>query len=513
MSVIGVLLAIAFPPMRPRIFIPLLGAGALLIASGIAVQVASANERPELTSEYSEAGFWNGGMIGTITIKNPTNSIAQDWKLTFGMSDNAEVAGVWNGTLSTSHSSFTIKPTAQTKTLPAKGSLTVGFTALTKVHATPINCIVNGKACKINVVHQTDTGQAGMTDNSAATGTPNESVTHPNQANGTTGKVGDGKAAKPDAATPVSLTSATPYVYLPATDRPPLKAIASASGSNALTLLSAIPSVGGGCDLKWGGTTDLTAFAQEITDAINAKVGMVASIGAGSGVDLAQACGTAAALEAQLKRVIALGVRSIDLAIPAGSLTNQVLNLRRAQVVKDLEAQVSGLVFSFSLPTGNPLDAIAAPLSVAKNAGALISRVNILPVDLTSTPGVLGSLLSGLGLGNTAEPLLNVANGLHEKIMKIQGIGTTAAWHMLGIVPVIGGNDLLGGASPLAEVSKLAEFAKANGLGLLGFLPLGGGQSCPSSILPLALPVLSCLDANILPQLFALTNTFNTALH
>src|SRR3569833_64381 len=133
--------------MKPRTFLPLLGAGALLIATGVAVQVASADEKPLLTSEYAEAGFWTGGLIGTYTVKNPTATAATDWKQTFGRTDGAQLAGVWNGTLSSAKGGvYTITPTAQTKTLAGKGSLAIGITALANSHATPIKCEFNGKA-------------------------------------------------------------------------------------------------------------------------------------------------------------------------------------------------------------------------------------------------------------------------------------------------------------------------------------------------------------------------------
>src|SRR3569833_2858103 len=104
--------------MKPRTFIPLIGAGALLLATGVAVQVASADAQPELTAEYGEAGFGTGGLIGTFTVKNPTATAATDWKLTFGLTDGAQLAGVWFGSLSAAKGGVnTIKPTAQTKTL------------------------------------------------------------------------------------------------------------------------------------------------------------------------------------------------------------------------------------------------------------------------------------------------------------------------------------------------------------------------------------------------------------
>jgi len=298
-------------------------------------------------------------------------------------------------------------------------------------------------------------------------------------------------------------------VFLPAVGRPPLKALAAGTGSTLLTLADALPYLGSTCDLKWGGTADLTAYVSEITDALKSRIGLIGSIGTAGGLDLAQVCGTASALEAQVKRLVALGVRSIDFTIAENALGDVTANLRRAQVVKDLKAQ--GIAVSYTLPVSGSgaLDIATAPLQAVKNAGALLDHVNVLPVDL-GAPGLLGSLLGG---GASVDGLIGTVTAVHDRIMKLDGLDATAAWRILGIVPVIGGGDLLGGnllggSGPLALATKLASFAKANGLGLLGFLPLGGGQSCGG----IAVPLLSCLDPGVLARLFAVTDTLRRAL-
>jgi hypothetical protein len=240
-----------------------------------------------------------------------------------------------------------------------------------------------------------------------------------------------------------------------------------------------------------------------------------------------QACTTVSSLTGQLKKIVDMGVRTLDITLSSGSIKDALANLRLAEVVKDLKAQFAGLTVSYTLPAGvgsilgDPLSALSvltAPLSVAKSVGAIIDRVNVLPVDLTAAPNLLTGLLGGLGLSNTIDSLLSLATGLHDKIMSIQGINASAAWNMLGIVPVIGNSDLLGGllggsGGLLGKVNKLTSFVKANGLGLLGFLPLGLDRPCAGGgLLPIQLPILSCLDASILPNLFNLTGLFNNAL-
>jgi hypothetical protein len=518
--------------MKPRTLIPLVGAGALLIATGIAVQVASADEHPVLTSEYAEAGFWSGGQIGTFTVHNPTTTVAKDWKISFGLSDGAKIAGVWNGVLGTGkNGAYTITPTTQNKSLAANGTITVGFTALTKVHVNPVNCLINGKDCKVDVKAGAN-GNAGAgsvvqggsdgTGEAAPSTDQNQVSGSDNTTSGSGAKAGASGGATVGGTVTASapLTAATPFVPIAAADRPALTSIAKASGAKALTLMSAVPSVDGGCQLKWNGSQDLAVYAKEITDAVNAKLALVASVGA-SNVDLVKVCGTAAALEAQLKRLVAMGIRTLDVTIPGADVADGVLTGRLAQVVKDLKGQVPGLSVIYTLPTtltsavSNPqqvLDTITKPLAVAKSVGAVIDQVHLLPVDLTQPQNVLDGLLGSLGVGSTVDPLLNLAKGLHDKLQVLDGLNAAQAWNLIGIVPVLGSSDLTGGGNVLATVTKLATFAKTNGLGLLGFLPLGVDDSCQGGLLGLSLPLLGCLDASVLPHLFDLTNAANGVL-
>lgn len=499
---------LTFPGMKPRTILSLLGAGVLLIGSGVAIQAASADEHPALTSQYAEAGFWSGGLIGTFTIKNPSSKPSSDWKLTFGLTDHAELAGVWNGQLATpTAGTYTIKPTAQTNPVPPNGSLTVGFTALTDAHATPVNCLINGKSCKVSITTGavTTLGSTEPTATSQDDGQVSGGIQVPIP--GTTGKSAGASTKDESAAAP---SGVVPSVTMPAGGRPPLADLARTAKVHALSLLAAVPSAAGVCDLKWGGVQDLTAYAKEISDALTAKISLIGDVGTGSPVDLVRTCGTAAAAEAQLKKLIALGITNLDLTIPAGSITDQTLNLRRAQIVRDLKTQFPALTFAYTLPaTITDAGALTSPLTAAKG---LLDRVNLLPVDLGQAPGPLDSLLSGLGLDDTVTPLLSAARAVHQKLMSAQGLDSAGAWKLIGIVPVIGGDDLLGGTSVTATVRKLADFTSANGLGMLGFLPLGIDRKCSTGALPVSLPVLDCLDASVLPHFFALTQTFTDAL-
>src|SRR5205814_3577292 len=168
---------------------------------------------------------------------------------------------------------------------------------------------------------------------------------------------------------------------------------------------------------------------------------LIASVGAGSGVDPASACGSAQALQAQLKRVMDLGIRSLDLSVPASGGTGSVV---WAKAVKALKAQYPDLTVAYTLASGatsQSLDSITRPLAVAAQNGAVVDRVNILPVDLASS----SSALDKVQLSDTVSTLLATAQGVHERLMALQGLDAATAWQHLGIVPVLGAGDPQGG--------------------------------------------------------------------
>jgi hypothetical protein len=500
--------------------LPLIGTSALLIGAGAAAQVASAGEPANFGAEYSQVYSWAGGLVGTFNVSNPSAEAASTWELSFGLPNGAKVTGVWNAVLTSSHGIYTLKPIARTKTLAGHASADIGIAASATVPVTPVKCVINRKKCKVNAgslstfeqvapdqVEASAPSQAGQSGTDATGGSG--SRTSGSSTSGTT---------RPAAPAKPATTVIAPSVYMPATGRPPLEALATGSGAHALTLASLLPSVDSGCQLKWGGSIDLGRFTSEIRTMVASKVDVIVSIGAGSGIDIAKACGTVAALEKSLLSVLDLGVRNLDFSIPGNLVADNPINILRAQAIKDLQSRFSDLNVTYTVPAAaagvsnalGGLNLLTAPLSAAKQVGAVIDRVNILPADLGSL-GQIGSLLGGLTSGNTLGGLLDTAKGLHEKIMQISGVDAATAWRMIGIIPVIGGNDLLGRNALLGTVGKLISFAKANGLGLVGFLPLDAVGGCAADSL-LSAPLLSCLDLTSPAHFFEIANIFNDTL-
>lgn len=500
--------------MHRKLLVPLIGAGALLVAAGTVASVASAGEKTRFKAHYSQANAWASGLVGTFTISNLSSQSASDWELTFGVPGGATVTGVWNATLTGSGGTYRVKPLARSRTIAAHGSTDVGLTIASTTPVTPTNCTINDEPCQVDAVSASrvdaappaEAGQPG-TDDSAGDNAPG------NAAGDQVGRAASTEhgATGPGPSGPLF----APYVSLPAVGRPPLDAIVSGTGADALNLASLVPSTGHACDLTWGGTADLAGYASEITKAVKAKVHLIASVGAG----VAGNCGSAGALEAPLSRVLDLGVRDLDFTIPGSEIADDAVNLRRAQAIKDLQARYRGLKVSYTLPaaTGDhPFDVatLARPLAVARKAGAVIDRINLLPIDVNSPLDTVDSLVKSARSIDAARGVIDTATGLHEQIMRMLGLDAGSAWQALGIIPVLGGADLTGNSPLPGGVTRLLSFAKANGLGLVGFLPLVSTGTCGAGGLPvLSIPLLDCLDLNVLPHFFEISDAVRRALH
>ncbi len=500
--------------MHRKLLVPLIGAGALLVAAGTVASVASASEKTRFKAHYSQANAWASGLVGTFTISNLSSQAAGDWELTFGVPGAATVTGVWNATLTASGGTYRIKPLSRSRTIAAHGTTDIGLTIASTTPVTPTNCTVNDEPCQVDAVSTgrvdaappAEAGQPGGDDNTTGDTQGSE--------------VGRAAATEHGPAGPGPTGPLfVPYVSLPAVGRPPLDAILSGTGADGLNLASLVPSTGHACDLTWGGNTDVAGYADEITRAVRSKVRVIASIGAAGGVDLARTCATAGALEAPLSRVLDLGVRDLDFTIPGSEIADDAVNLRRAQAIKDLQAKYRGLKVSYTMPvrTGgqrNTVDALTRPLAAAQRSGAVLDRINLLPVDVSSPLGTVDSLLASARSVDAARDVIDTATGLHEQIMRILGLDAGSAWQALGIVAVLGGDDLTGHLPLPGGVTRLLSFAKANGLGLVGFLPLVSTGACGSGGLPvLSVPLLDCLDLNVLPHFFEISDTVRRALH
>ncbi|WP_044582373.1 cellulase family glycosylhydrolase [Streptomyces iranensis] len=97
---------------------------------------------------YRVAGEWGGGFQGEITIRNTGTAALTGWTLGFSFANGQTITNMWGGAPRQSGAAVTITPASYTATIPARGSVTLGFTAgKGATNAAPTAFTLNGGAC------------------------------------------------------------------------------------------------------------------------------------------------------------------------------------------------------------------------------------------------------------------------------------------------------------------------------------------------------------------------------
>ncbi|MFG1805132.1 cellulase family glycosylhydrolase [Streptomyces sp. NPDC049040] len=99
---------------------------------------------------YRVTGDWPGGFQGDITIRNTGTTPISAWKLAFDFADGQTIANMWGGTPTQSGATVSVVPAAYTSTIPAAGSVSVGFIGNKgTTNTNPAAFTLNGSACAI----------------------------------------------------------------------------------------------------------------------------------------------------------------------------------------------------------------------------------------------------------------------------------------------------------------------------------------------------------------------------
>ncbi|MER6563648.1 cellulase family glycosylhydrolase [Streptomyces sp. NPDC001027] len=98
---------------------------------------------------YRVVGEWPGGFQGDIALRNTGATPISGWKLVFAFADGQTVGNMWGGSAAQSGGTVTVTPAAYTSTVPAGGSVTVGFIGSKgAANTAPTAFTLNGGACK-----------------------------------------------------------------------------------------------------------------------------------------------------------------------------------------------------------------------------------------------------------------------------------------------------------------------------------------------------------------------------
>ncbi|MEU6541433.1 cellulase family glycosylhydrolase [Streptomyces sp. NPDC047000] len=97
---------------------------------------------------YRVVGEWPGGFQSEITIRNTGTTAINGWKLVFAFADGQTVSNMWGGTPAQSGATVSVTPASYTSTIPAAGSVAVGFLG-TKggSNSSPSTFTLNGSTC------------------------------------------------------------------------------------------------------------------------------------------------------------------------------------------------------------------------------------------------------------------------------------------------------------------------------------------------------------------------------
>ncbi|MEV8515806.1 cellulose binding domain-containing protein [Dactylosporangium sp. NPDC051484] len=492
--------------MTSRLRLALAAAAVLATTGGITAIATPAQAAGSLTATLSYDSDWGTGYQAKYTIANGTAATVTSWKIEFDLPSGSTLGSYWDVLMSQSGTHVTATNRTYNGTLTAGASTSFGF--LVTGSGKPANCKLNGASCA-GVV---DDQAPSVPSNLQVTGTTSSSVslswgastdnvgvagydiyrggTLATSVTGTSGTVSglsasttytftvkarDAAGNSSGASNQVSATTqaggggggggggttlaVAPYVDMGAWPTPALTDLATGGNLKNLTLAFVNSA---GCKASWFNAYDpRAAWAKDQIDAIRARGGDVKiSFGGASGIELAQACSTAAAVATEYQAVVdAYGLKYIDLDIEGAAVADPTTIARRSQALALLQAARPNVKISLTLPVlpeGLTSDGVNVVRS-ARDAGVNLDLVNIMAMDYQRSSGDYGNFAV-----QAAQSTFTQLKGLYPAKTDAQ------VWRMLGVTPMVGKNDD-GGTYTQAHARQLVTFAQTNHLGMLSF--------------------------------------------
>ncbi|GAA2355817.1 cellulose binding domain-containing protein [Dactylosporangium salmoneum] len=492
--------------MASRLRLALAAAAVLVTAGGIAAVANPAQAAGSLTATLSYDSDWGSGYQAKYTIANGTAATVSTWKVEFDLPSGATLGSYWDTLASQSGTHVTATNRTYNGDLAPGASTTFGF--LVSGSGKPANCKINGASCAGVVDTQAPTAPTNL----AVTGTTSSSVslswgastdnvgvagydiyragTLAASVTGTSGTVSglsastaytftvkarDAAGNTSAASNQVSATTqaggggggggggttlaVAPYVDMGAWPTPTLTDMATGGNLKNFTLAFVNSA---GCKASWFNAYDpRAAWAKDQIDAIRARGGDVKiSFGGASGIELAQACSTPAAVEAEYQAVVdAYSLKYIDLDIEGAAVADPTTIARRSQALALLQAARPNVKISLTLPVlpeGLTSDGVNVVRS-ARDAGVNLDLVNVMAMDYQRSSGDYGNFAV-----QAAQSTFTQLKGLYPSKTDAQ------VWRMLGVTPMLGKNDD-GGTYDQNDARQLVSFAQTNHLGMLSF--------------------------------------------
>ena len=268
-----------------------------------------------------------------------------------------------------------------------------------------------------------------------------------------------------------------PYVDVLLWPTPSLSSMAAQSGSKYFSAGFIV--AGSGCQATWGRHYVMADnFLKDDIAALRSLGGdVIVSFGGAAGTELALACSTVAALQAQYQSVIdTYGVTRLDFDIEGSALTNVDANDRRAQAIFGLQtaAALAGrkLTVQFTLPV-MPEGLTQAGFDLLANALARhvdIGVVNVMAMDY-------GRSYDPYLMGKWAVDAMNATIG-QVRTLYGEEKPEASVKAMVGVTPMIGLNDVSPEVFTFSDAGVLLGAAKDAGIGFLSFWSATRDQPC-----------------------------------
>jgi hypothetical protein len=247
-----------------------------------------------------------------------------------------------------------------------------------------------------------------------------------------------------------------PYIDMSLAPAQQLLAIQQRSGIRVFTLAFVVDD--GSCKASWGGLGQtLPADAhwngttiKSLVEGIRQAGGdVIVSFGGAVGADVGPGCRTAAEVQAMFQSVVdRYGVTMVDFDIEGYTASRQPAVDLRNEAVKGLKAANPGLVVSYTLPvlpTGL-VDAGLGILAAVRSSGLDLDVVNVMAMDY------------GAGFDNGGKMGVSAIQAATATEAQVRQAGLSSS---IGVVPMIGVNDVASEIFTLDDAQQLLEWARA----------------------------------------------------
>jgi chitinase len=425
---------------------------AALLVSALPAGAGFGGSRPGTVEiGYLVVSRWPQGFTAQLTISNNGPRALQDWQLAFRLP--ARITQIWNAAiLSNRDDRYVLGPAvwADQNTLAPGRSLRIGWVASGQPIA-PTGVALNEVPVRLNEPF--------------ATPPPTR--------------------ARVVAATAWPRNSFAPYVD--ATLWPPLSLSTAAAqlGLRHFRLGFIVAASLSEPRPTWGGTVSATSAFRlgEINEIRNRGGDVALSLGGQAGVELALAARSTTELVTAYQSVIdTYQARVLDFDLEGLALTDHPSIERRAEALAIIQQAMTRahrpLEIWLTLPA-LPRGLTAGGTQVIRSAlahGVQLRGVNAMTMNY-------GEAVAPGSRGRMGQYALQAARSVHEQLRALfaasgRSLDEVQLWHMIGLTPMIGRNDVGEEIFELSDADRLLSFASARHIGALSLWSLNRDRPC-----------------------------------